>query len=61
MAEAAAPTPITEWPEWSADPDGGNPVTQDLNALYDKVRQRRGKEIEWTIWRAQRVTIPCTG
>ncbi|KAK4184258.1 putative ammonium transporter [Podospora australis] len=29
-------TPVTEWPEWSTNPDGGDPLTQDLNAPYDK-------------------------
>jgi Amt family ammonium transporter len=36
MAEIPAPTPITEWPDYSVDPNGGNVMTQDLNALYDK-------------------------
>ncbi len=31
-------TPVTEWPDYSVDPQGGNPITQDLNAPYDKVR-----------------------
>lgn len=35
MAEV---TPITEWPDYSVDPNGGNPLTQNLNAPYDKVR-----------------------
>ncbi|KAL6244172.1 hypothetical protein RBB50_009042 [Rhinocladiella similis] len=29
-------TPITEWPDYKVDPQGGNPITQDLNAPYDK-------------------------
>ncbi|KAK1781466.1 ammonium transporter AmtB-like domain-containing protein [Copromyces sp. CBS 386.78] len=29
-------TPITEWPDWHANPNGGDPFTQDLNAPYDK-------------------------
>ena len=29
--------PITEWPDYDVDPQGGDPTTQDLNALYDKV------------------------
>merc|ERR1712230_326467 len=29
-------TPVTEWPDYSVDPQGGNPITQDLNAPYDK-------------------------
>ncbi|KAK3317565.1 ammonium transporter AmtB-like domain-containing protein [Cercophora scortea] len=29
-------TPVTEWPDWNANPDGGDPLTQDLNAPYDK-------------------------
>lgn len=29
--------PITEWPDWNTNPDGGDPLTQDLNAPYDKV------------------------
>lgn len=36
MAEMAAPVPVTEWPEWSVYPDGGDPFTQDLNSPYDK-------------------------
>ncbi|KAF2028313.1 Rh-like protein/ammonium transporter [Setomelanomma holmii] len=36
MAELLAPTPITEWPEYSVNPNGGDVMTQDLNALYDK-------------------------
>ncbi|KAK0609945.1 ammonium transporter AmtB-like domain-containing protein [Bombardia bombarda] len=35
MADAEI-TPVTEWPEWSVNPDGGDPLTQDLNAPYDK-------------------------
>lgn len=30
-------TPVTEWPDYSVDPQGGDPITQDLNAPYDKV------------------------
>ena len=29
--------PVTEWPDYSEDPTGGNPITHDLNAPYDKV------------------------
>ncbi|KAH6884187.1 ammonium transporter AmtB-like domain-containing protein [Thelonectria olida] len=29
-------TPVTEWPDYSVDPQGGDPITQDLNAPYDK-------------------------
>ncbi|RYP16793.1 hypothetical protein DL765_004906 [Monosporascus sp. GIB2] len=29
-------TPVTEWPEWHSYPNGGEPITQDLNAPYDK-------------------------
>jgi hypothetical protein len=36
MAEIPAPTPITEWPDYAVDPNGGNVMTTDLNALYDK-------------------------
>jgi ammonium transporter, Amt family len=35
---ADAPVPITEWPDYSVNPQGGDPITQDLNAPYDKVR-----------------------
>jgi ammonium transporter, Amt family len=28
--------PVTEWPDWHDVPDGGDPITQDLNAPYDK-------------------------
>ncbi|KAK5945165.1 hypothetical protein PMZ80_002369 [Knufia obscura] len=27
---------ITEWPDYSANPQGGNPITQDLTSPYDK-------------------------
>lgn len=30
-------SPITEWPDYSVNPQGGDPKTQDLNAPYDKV------------------------
>lgn len=36
MAEVPAPTPITEWPDYSVSPTGGDVMTQNLNALYDK-------------------------
>jgi len=36
MAESSI-TPVTEWPDYTVDPTGGNPVTHDLNAPYDKV------------------------
>jgi len=36
MADVPAPTPITEWPDYAVDPNGGNVMTTDLNALYDK-------------------------
>ena len=29
--------PITEWPDYSENPQGGDPITQDLNAPYNKV------------------------
>ncbi|KFA67328.1 hypothetical protein S40285_03623 [Stachybotrys chlorohalonatus IBT 40285] len=29
-------TPVTEWPDYSDNPRGGDPITQDLNAPYDK-------------------------
>jgi ammonium transporter, Amt family len=35
MSESAI-TPVTEWPEWKANPNGGDPLTQDLNAMYNK-------------------------
>lgn len=35
MSEAEI-IPVTEWPEWSVNPNGGDPLTQDLNAPYDK-------------------------
>ncbi|KIV93704.1 hypothetical protein PV10_04900 [Exophiala mesophila] len=28
--------PITEWPDYSENPQGGDPITQDLNAPYNK-------------------------
>ncbi|KAH7128757.1 ammonium transporter AmtB-like domain-containing protein [Dendryphion nanum] len=36
MAAPPAPTPITEWPDYNVTPTGGDVMTQDLNALYDK-------------------------
>jgi len=36
MAAIPAPTPITEWPDYAVDPNGGDVMTTDLNALYDK-------------------------
>ena len=30
--------PITEWPDYNVTPQGGDPLTHDLNAPYDKVR-----------------------
>jgi len=30
--------PVTEWPDYSTTPTGGDVMTQDLNAPYDKVR-----------------------
>jgi Amt family ammonium transporter len=30
-------TPVTEWPDYSTMPTGGDVMTQDLNAPYDKV------------------------
>ncbi|KAJ9644506.1 hypothetical protein H2201_000281 [Coniosporium apollinis] len=35
MAEAT-PVPVTEWPDYNTNPNGGDPLTQDLNAPYDK-------------------------
>ncbi|KAI0007069.1 ammonium transporter [Xylariaceae sp. FL0662B] len=29
-------TPVTEWPDYATNPRGGDPITQDLNAPYDK-------------------------
>ena len=36
MAEVPAPTPLTEWPDYNMMPTGGDVMTTDLNALYDK-------------------------
>ncbi|KAH7385245.1 ammonium transporter AmtB-like domain-containing protein [Phaeosphaeria sp. MPI-PUGE-AT-0046c] len=36
MAEVPAPTPIVNWPDYSVMPTGGDVMTQDLNAPYDK-------------------------
>ncbi|KAI0100573.1 ammonium transporter AmtB-like domain-containing protein [Nemania sp. FL0031] len=33
---SSAITPVTEWPDYSVNPQGGDPITQDLNAPYDK-------------------------
>lgn len=38
-------TPVTEWPDYAVDPQGGNPITQDLNAPYDKVRDGRAHDV----------------
>lgn len=29
--------PVTEFPDYAVDPTGGDPLTHDLNAPYDKV------------------------
>ena len=29
--------PVTEWPDYATNPQGGDPFTQNLNAPYDKV------------------------
>ncbi|KAI1077080.1 ammonium transporter [Whalleya microplaca] len=29
-------TPVTEWPDYANNPQGGDPITQDLNAPYNK-------------------------
>jgi len=34
--EMAEITPVTEWPDYATNPQGGDPFTQDLNAPYDK-------------------------
>ncbi|KAH9887864.1 ammonium transporter AmtB-like domain-containing protein [Xylariomycetidae sp. FL2044] len=36
MSSTSSITPVTEWPDYSVNPQGGDPVTQDLNAPYDK-------------------------
>ncbi|USP75395.1 uncharacterized protein yc1106_02669 [Curvularia clavata] len=36
MATLPAPTPVTEWPDYNTTPTGGDPMTVDLNAPYDK-------------------------
>ncbi|KAL8365385.1 hypothetical protein RB595_004269 [Gaeumannomyces hyphopodioides] len=36
MNETGAPVPVTEWPDYRTNPQGGDPITQDLNALYNK-------------------------
>jgi Amt family ammonium transporter len=33
---ADAPVPIIEWPDYTISPTGGDVMTQDLNALYNK-------------------------
>lgn len=38
---ASTITPVTEWPDYNGDPTGGNPITHDLNATYDKVSHFR--------------------
>lgn len=35
--------PVTEFPDYATDPTGGNPITHDLNAPYDKVRKEFDK------------------
>lgn len=36
MATPPAPTPVLEWPDYNTTPTGGDPLTTDLNAPYDK-------------------------
>lgn len=36
MNQTGKPVPVTEWPDYGTNPQGGDPITQDLNALYDK-------------------------
>ncbi|KAK3313027.1 ammonium transporter AmtB-like domain-containing protein [Apodospora peruviana] len=36
MAEVPEITPVLEFPDWFENPDGGDPLTQDLGASYDK-------------------------
>ncbi|GAB7362405.1 hypothetical protein MBLNU230_g2729t1 [Neophaeotheca triangularis] len=36
MSDAGEIAPVTEWPNYNDDPRGGDPLTQDLNAPYDK-------------------------
>jgi Amt family ammonium transporter len=36
MAALPAPTPIVQWPDYNVQPNGGDVMTTDLNALYDK-------------------------
>lgn len=38
---ASVITPITEWPDYATTPTGGDPLTQDLNSLYNKVSYSR--------------------
>jgi len=41
-------TPVTEWPDYATNPQGGDPFTQDLNAPYDKVwnaDMRHGRQL----------------
>ncbi|KLU81069.1 hypothetical protein MAPG_00164 [Magnaporthiopsis poae ATCC 64411] len=36
MNETGAPVPVTQWPDYGTNPQGGDPIMQDLNAPYDK-------------------------
>ncbi|KAF2732161.1 ammonium transporter [Polyplosphaeria fusca] len=36
MAEAPVPTPVTEWPDYNVNPQGGSVWSDDMNAPYDK-------------------------
>lgn len=36
MSDEGLP-PVEEWPDWSENPLGANPMEQDINAPYNKV------------------------
>lgn len=45
MSEEGLP-PVEEWPDWNDQPLGANPMEQDINAPYDKVRNPACKKPE---------------
>ena len=34
--------PIKEWPDYATQPLGANPMEQDVNSMYNKVRSAPG-------------------
>lgn len=52
MADAAVPTPVTEWPPYNEVPTGGDAYTQNLNSPYNKVcRDGTPFPVEFCTWK----------